>query len=71
MLAQDPPFWQTNCSHSLTSEIDIVAPFKEYFMTIAHSVIISGFSLTLKSAFHLRRLAGNIAGKLGNVYLRY
>ena len=22
-------------------------------------------------AFHLRRLAGNVAGKLGNAYLRY
>ena len=28
-------------------------------------------SYYIMGAFHLRRLAGNIAGKLGNAYLRY
>ena len=28
-------------------------------------------TLQLKGAFHLCRLAGNVAGKLGNPYLRY
>ena len=28
-------------------------------------------SLAPEGAFHLRRLADNVAGKLGNAYLRY
>ena len=29
------------------------------------------YSVEHRGAFHLRRLAGNVAGKLGNAYLRY
>ena len=29
------------------------------------------WELQTMGAFHLRRLAGNVAGKLGNAYLRY
>ena len=41
-----------------------------FYNVVTHEQLVSMLYDT-KGAFHLRRLAGNVAGKLGNAYLRY